>query len=86
MLRSEAKLQTCKTRGGEANRVVIEPWPSGGITVTTALAQPHFERKNLLDQVNPAASIPRSSFFRSAISSRNRAASSNCRSRAAAII
>ena len=34
----------------------------------------------------PAASMPRSSFFRSWISSRIRAASSNCRSRAAAII
>src|SRR5437764_8005762 len=34
----------------------------------------------------PAASMPRSSFLRSAISSRKRAASSNCRSRAACII
>src|SRR5439155_19129858 len=36
--------------------------------------------------LRPAASIPRSSFLRSAISSRSRAASSNCRSRAACII
>src|SRR5439155_9549373 len=36
--------------------------------------------------LRPAASIPRSSFLRSAISSRKRAASSNCRSRAACII
>ena len=34
----------------------------------------------------PAASIPRHSFFKSAISSRSRPASSNCRSRAADII
>ncbi len=34
----------------------------------------------------PAASIPRNSFFRSEISSRSRAANSNCRSRAAFII
>src|SRR6476469_5841669 len=36
--------------------------------------------------LTPAASIPRNSFLRSAISSRNRAANSNCRSRAAFII
>ncbi len=37
-------------------------------------------------QLNPAASMPRNSFFRSAISSRNRPASSNCNSLAAFII
>ncbi len=34
MLRSEAKLQTCKTADEQANRAFTEPWPSGGVTVT----------------------------------------------------
>src|ERR1700761_1009020 len=60
--------------------VSVTPLPYGlsqGPAVEIHCWQTHF---------SPAASIPRSSFFRSAISSRNRAASSNCRSRAAAII
>jgi hypothetical protein len=34
VLRSEAKLQTCKTAYEQANRAFTEPWPSGGVTVT----------------------------------------------------
>jgi hypothetical protein len=45
--------------------------------------RPTDRRANYL---TPAASIPRNSFLRSAISSRSRAANSNCRSRAAFII
>ncbi|PXX62502.1 hypothetical protein DFR70_107371 [Nocardia tenerifensis] len=54
---------------------------------TTGPSHPHPRRTGEpFAQLNPAASMPRSSFFRSAISSRKRPASSNCNSRAAFII